>query len=123
MRYLASFILSALVLIGCDSKSAPPISLGVIAPAVTKQLNDRFGDHDFKVENPRYDASKHVYYAEVNYKFEGQAQRYVMSLLPSFDSNRQFLTYRGEFPTDLLGEDDLRGRVVWPVTIDEMMKE
>lgn len=123
MRCKTVALLGVLFLVGCDKKIAPPIQLDVIAPAVTKQLTDKFSDRFFKVGKIQYDAPRNCYFVEILFNDNGVEKRYVMDFHRYHEGNSQLVQYYGQFPVDLIGEGIPQGLAVFPVTIDEMMNK
>ncbi len=138
-KALTISLLSALLFAACDTKSTvqqpsidtPPIEISVIAPAVAKQLANRFGDRFTRVgkvqfaktETAGFTDSPYCYHVEFFYTDSDQEKRYVMELGKVIkEASPNLVTYECEIPMALFGEDasaDKRFRV----TIDEMMNE
>lgn len=123
MKHAVIALFGTLLLLGCAKEDAPPIQIDVIAPSVTKQLTDKYGDAYIKTGKVEYDAEKNIYNVELFYKRDGAEKRYVMSMLRAYDSQRQLLQYTGEMPVELMGEASPHGRAYFPVTVDVMMNK
>jgi hypothetical protein len=132
MRFASVALLSALLFVGCDKIPAPrktvhqkpPIGLEVIAPAVAKQLTDRFADRGGKVGKVRFEGSSDFYHVEVFYMQKDREKRYAMELQRMMDGDRPNLViYGGRFPTILFADKTIAHSTHFTVTVDEMMNE
>lgn len=138
IKPLAATLLCLLLFTGCDTKSTaqkpaietPPIEINVIAPAVAKQLANRFGDRFARVGNIRFTRtetagftdSPYCYHVEFFYKDMDQEKRYVMEMgKVTKEASPNLVTYECEIPLALFGEDSGTADKKFRVTIDNMM--
>lgn len=97
VKLLAITVLSSLLFASCDTKSTvanptndtPPIAINVVAPEITKQLTNRFGERFLRVGDVKFSMAKpdeysdpaYCYHVEILYKQENQEKRHVMELV------------------------------------------
>ncbi len=126
MKFTLFALLTALLVVGCDKKDPelqPPISIDVIAPAVTDQMKDKLAERFLEVGQVRFDGSAGVYHVEVFYRVDEQERRYIMEFRRELDVDRPNLTvYRAKFPLRLLDDDGTANvQAFFSIAIDGMM--
>ena len=126
MKRLIIVLMGALILAGCGkedlSEKAPPVQIEVIAPSISHQMMERFGNRFKSIGKVEYDASRDAYIVEVFYAHNDHETRYLLPLSRSYVSESR-RPYIGEFPLDVIGERNPQGRPFFRVSIDEQMNK
>jgi len=109
-------LLPTLLLLGCERKietqdlpsvQSPPIELGVIPDALTKDFTRLLGDRFIRIGKVNFDSKLNLYHAELFYKDEDtkSEMRYVLEFTPGQREHQTNLTsYRVELPEQIFGK-------------------